>query len=483
MTQERLQELLTRARRLEADGQDEQAKAAYLELLSIDDCHFAALNELGTLALSSGHRSAAQTAYARAVQCHPDNPVGRVNLGNVLFENGELAAAREQYQAALASRPDLAEAHQGLARTLELQGEAAAAEAHWHRGFAGHALVRQRYRGRGAAIPVLLLVSVKPGNIPTRQILDDRTFQATALYAEFYDTAQPLPPHALVFNAIGDADLCQAGLRRAQALLERTAAPVINAASRVLVTGRAENAARLRQLPDVIAPVIQRLERDAIHSAALQFPLLLRAPGFHTGQHFVRVEQPAQLAAAAAALPGKEILAIEYLDARGTDGMARKYRVMMIDGELYPLHLAISSDWKVHYFTASMAGDPKYRAEEAEFLADMPGVLGPRAMSALQRIAQTLGLEYAGIDFALRDGAVLLFESNANMAIVPPDANPIWDYRRQAIRRVIDAAKQMVMSRRGVLPSTEDPRARAGHPSNRAAPGRPAGASRSRAPR
>jgi hypothetical protein len=458
VTAARLEELLAHARGLEAGGQDELAKAAYLELLAIDPCHFAALNELGTLALSTGHRSAAQTAYRQAVHCHPDNPIGRVNLGNVLFENGELAAAREQYQAALASQADLAQAHQGLARILELLGEAAAAEPHWQRGFAGHAIVKQRYRGSGAAIPALMLVSVKPGNIPTRQILDDRTFDVTALYVEFYDATQPLPVHAVVFNAIGDADLCQAGLRKAEGLLARSAAPVINVPARVRVTGRAENAQRLRQVSGVIAPSIQRLSRDSIRSADLKFPLLLRAPGFHTGQHFVRIEQPDQLAAAAAALPGEEILAIEYLDARGPDGMARKYRVMMIDGELYPLHLAVSTDWKVHYFTANMSMEAKLRAEEAEFLADMPAVLGPRAMTALTGIAKTLGLEYAGIDFALRDGSVLLFESNANMAIVPPDANPIWDYRRPAINRVIEAARRMISGKAATSPMSNPSR-------------------------
>jgi hypothetical protein len=442
-------DLLEHARRLEGAGQDEPAKAAYIELLKIDPCHFAALNELGTLALSTGHRSAAQTAYGRAVQCHPDNPIGRVNLGNVLFENGDFAAAREQYQAAVASKGDLAEAHQGLARTLEQMGDAGAAEPHWRLGFAGHAIVKQRYRGPGRAIPALLLVSIKPGNIPTRQILDNRTFETAAIYAEFYDPAEALPAHAVVFNGIGDADLCQRGLERAQALLSRTCAPVVNVPERVRVTGRAENALRLGLLPDVVAPSIRRLTRAALSSATgLTFPLLLRAPGFHTGQHFVRVETQEQLAAAADGLPGEEVLAIEYLDARGADGMARKYRVMMIDGALYPLHLAVSADWKVHYFTANMAVNAHHRAEEARFLADMAGVLGPRAMHALSRIVKALGLDYAGIDFALRDdGAVLLFECNANMAIVPPDTNPIWDYRRPAISRVIEAAKHMIVAR------------------------------------
>jgi glutathione synthase/RimK-type ligase-like ATP-grasp enzyme len=69
-------------------------------------------------------------------------------------------------------------------------------------------------------------------------------------------------------------------------------------------------------------------------------------------------------------------------------------------------------------------------------------------MTALARIATALGLDYAGIDFALReDGAVLLFECNANMAIVPPNADPMWDYRRPAIRRVIEAAKAMIVAR------------------------------------
>ncbi len=458
MTQAAIASLLERARRLEAAGQDEPAKAAYMELLKIDSCHFAALNELGTLALSTGHRSAAQSAYARAVQCHPDNPVGRVNLGNVLFENGEFEAAREQYQAALMSNGELAEAHQGLARTLEQLGEAAAAESHWQQGFAGHAVVKQRYRGGGKPVRALLLVSTKPGNIPTRQIFDNRIFETAALYAEFYDPNEPLPLHAVVFNGIGDADLCEAGLRCAWALLSHTQAPVINAPERVLLTGRAQNARRLKQVPDVVAPLIRSLTRTELRSAAgradLTFPLLLRAPGFHTGQHFVRVESQEQLEAALHALPGEEILAIEYLDARGTDGLARKYRVLMIDGALYPLHLAISSDWKVHYFTANMATDERLRQEEARFLADMAGVLGQRAMAALARIATVLGLDYAGIDFALReDGAVLLFECNANMAIVPPNADSLWDYRRPAISRAIEAAKRMIVAR-AVLSTT-----------------------------
>ena len=81
--------------------------------------------------------------------------------------------------------------------------------------------------------------------------------------------------------------------------------------------------------------------------------------------------------AALAELPGEDLTVLSYLDARGLDGKVRKYRVMMIDGGLYPLHVAISSHWKIHYFTADMADHPEHRAEDAEFLENMAGVLGP----------------------------------------------------------------------------------------------------------
>jgi tetratricopeptide (TPR) repeat protein len=417
-------------------------------VLRRDATHFAALNELGTLAYASGHRSAARTAYEQAVRCHPNNPIGRVNLGNLLADEQDFAGASIQYEAALVADAALAEAHQGLARALTELGEGDAAEPHWRQGFLGHALVAKPYRGIGAGVPVLLLVSAKGGNIPTRLILDDRVFAVTAIYAEFFDPTQALPDHALIFNAIGDADLCGVALSNAEKIVARSKAPVLNLPALVKATGRAANAGRLAAVPGVVAPAVRALTKAALAHAPLRYPVLLRAPGFHTGRHFVRVERQADLAAAIAAFPGAELLAIDYLDARGADGLARKYRVMIIEGVLYPLHLAMAADWKVHYFTADMAASGAHRDEERRFLANMATVLGPRAMAALAAMGTAMGLDYAGVDFGLRaDGAVLLFEANATMVINPPDPDPIWDYRRAPIQHALDAAKTMLLAR------------------------------------
>jgi hypothetical protein len=430
---------LCRARALVTKGNDEAAKLAYLEVLMADPLHCGALTELGALAHASGFVSAAHDAYRQAVQCHPGNKVAHVGYAYLLNEAGDFAAARLHYQAALAVDPDLTEAHQGLARVLTEIGENA--DEHWRKGFSGHAVVRRRYRGIGAGVPLLMLVAAVGGNIPTQHWIDDRIFAVTAVYADFFDPNDPLPPHAMIVNAIGDADLCGMALTNAERIIARSSAPLVNHPARVRATGRVENASRLAEVPNVIVPRITRLSS----AADLHFPLLLRAPGYHTGQHFVRVETADALAAAAASLPRGDPLAIEYLDARGPDGMARKYRVMFIGGVAYPLHLAISADWKVHYFTAAMAADLVCREEERRFLDDMPAVLGARAMAALTGIQTVLGLDYAGIDFALApDGSVLLFEANATMAIIPLPPDPMWDYRRSAVTGALAAAKRLL---------------------------------------
>jgi hypothetical protein len=156
------------------------------------------------------------------------------------------------------------------------------------------------------------------------------------------------------------------------------------------------------------------------------------------------VDSPAELATSVNDLPGNEVLAIEYLDAHGADGRVRKYRVMMVDQELYPLHLAISNNWKIHYFSADMADCKEHREEDARFLNDMSGVLGAQAMATLEHLQQALGLDYAGVDFGLdQQGNVLLFEANATMIVQEPDEGEKWDYRRPAVARIHAAVLRM----------------------------------------
>ena len=448
---------IERAVLLAAVNRRTEAQGAFIDILRKAPTHFSALNEFGTLLANMGAIDAACRVYSEAILHHPENPLARVNLANLLLRANRYQDAREHYEAALRTDPDHAPAHQGLGAVLADLGDRDGAHAHFRKGFRGHAVSTLPYRGDKPPVTLLQLVSSGGGNIPTALFLDDTIFATTVVVADHLEPGASLPPHQLIFNAIGDADLCRPALLAAKRLTASAKVPVINDPRAVMKTSRIDNSTRLRKLPGVVTARTVAIERDSLAGSngarrlaetGFRFPLLLRSPGYHTGRNFILVADAADLPAAVAGLPGEELLAIEYLDARGQDGNARKYRVMMIGGRLYPMHLAISQNWMVHYFTSDMAEQSDHRAEEAKFLADMPGTLGAKAMTALGGIKDTLGLDYAGIDFGIGpNGDLLLFEANATMVIAPPNQDPRWIYRRSAIDNILAAAVAMVLQK------------------------------------
>jgi glutathione synthase/RimK-type ligase-like ATP-grasp enzyme len=77
----------------------------------------------------------------------------------------------------------------------------------------------------------------------------------------------------------------------------------------------------------------------------------------------------------------------------------------------------------------------------------MRGVLGVRAMAALEQIERVLGLDYGGIDFGLdREGNLLLFEANATMVVEQPTEDSCWDYRRAAVAQIHAAVRAMFLT-------------------------------------
>jgi tetratricopeptide (TPR) repeat protein len=447
--------LLARADLLAALGRGEAAQAAYLDLLKVAPDHLAGLNNFAALVHGQGYLSAARTLYAQAAACHPGDPMSQVNLANSLIEVGETEAAAAALEAALAARPGYAPAHQALARLASDRGDEAAACEHLSAAFAARPVIELPYSGAAAPIEVLLLISGVQADIPLRHVLDPAVFRVTALAPAFFGS-DALPPHQLVFNAIGDADLGPEALDAAARLVQRTTAPVINPPDRVALTGRVANARRLGALPGVVAAASVSVSKDeaaAIDDAwlaarGLALPLAARAPGYHTGRHFERIDRLDQLPGVLAGLPGDEAILMRFIDTRGADGLYRKYRAMIVDSALFPLHLAVSRSWKVHYFTADMADRPDHRAEDAAFVADMASVIGEGAMRALEHVRVALGLDYAGIDFALSpEGEVVVFEANATMIVHPPPPEPIWDYRRAPTARILDAVRAMIVGR------------------------------------
>jgi hypothetical protein len=452
-----LDKAFERACILGALGKFDEAMHAYHDVLRRRPEHFGALNNLAVLLNERGLQRSSLHAHEMLVERHPDSAIAHTHLASVLHDAGRSDEAVAHFERAIAIDPTTASAHHGLASIFSERGDEQAATRERRLGYTHRPVTFGRFRGEGDPVRVLLLGVDGEGNIPTKSLFDDRIFAIVSLLVGFYDAEQALPPHDVVFNAIGDADRCALELTAANALLAHTRAPVINPPGNVLVTGRVANGERLRELEDVITPrfaifprwLLDRTQTAAaLEASGFGWPLLLRVPGYHTGQHFLKVETAGDAAAALASLPGTAVIAIAFLDTRGKDGSFRKYRVITIDGKIFPLHLAVSRDWKVHYFSADMVDNPEHRAEDAAFLEDPRGVIGERAYAALERIVATLALDYGGVDFSLdADGRVVVFEANATMVVQPPPPDAIWDYRRKPVDRIITAVHEMVRTR------------------------------------
>lgn len=457
-------------------GKLEDAANSYRSALAIQPDYAEAHYNLGNVLQELRQLESAVESYRRALECKPDFAIAQhhsmsaaiqqpdasmahVNLGNILLDRGDLTAAEKHFKTALSLNPDSALAHQGLACLFQRLGKEETSRYHRDRGFGKQPLSTVTYQGQGQPVQLLVLGSALEGNLPWRFLIDRAVFQTTLMAVEYFDNTLPLPTHQLVLNAIGDADICQQGLEIASRLIEKSKTPILNRPQAVLQTGRLMNARRLGILPGVIAPrmaLVSKADFDAgkaekkLADEGLTFPLLLRPPGFHGGNYFVRVDNQEQFKSAFEDLPGDAQLVIEFLSPRSADNLFRKYRVMLINGLFYPIHMAVSTKWKVHYFSSDMDDNAEYRDEEAAFLNDFSSFLGTDALSALERIGQTLALDYCGIDFGFdHNGNLLLYEANATMLISQPGNERQWDYKRKAIEKALTATKRMFVERIG----------------------------------
>ncbi len=436
------------------------ARAQYLAVLALDPHHLGAWINLGTGLVDTDHLEAAKTAFMAALAIDPQHPGALLNLAQVALGQQENDRAAQLFEQVLSIDPHSLEAHRGLATSASRLGQEDKAALHRQLGYGPQPEIF--LPGRENTLPtVLILASAADGNIPWQPLLDRQHHHTRILALEFFPKNSPLPPHDLLFNAVGDADRCPEALALALQRWQRRAPqiPARNDPQRVRATARTELGQLSAGIPGLSSARVECFLRPAqaspretadllerwLAARGYVFPLLLRAPGFHGGQYFERAHSATDLPALLERLPGPSLLVLECLTSQGRDGTYRKFRVMTLGGNLYPIHLALSTHWKVHYFSAEMSTRPDFREEEQAFLADYRTFLGSTAVGVLEALQARLGLDYAGMDFALDpEGNVLLFEANATMVLHPPPEDPVWDYRRPAFEDALKAARSLM---------------------------------------
>jgi tetratricopeptide (TPR) repeat protein len=407
-------------------------------------------DELGAVA----HLIAAHTLDAYAAAARDASASNLCDVATGYFMKGDHAIAEYWYRLVLTLDPHVAVACQNLAAILASNGHVSEAAAYRERAYR---IQRVFVEGSGVAQRRVLVLCAAhtSGNVPFDALLPGASC-CRIKYAIDYaadDEDHQLPAYDLVFNAIGDADVAAPLAGRLARFVSRCARPVLNPPAAVARTQRHRTASLLNGLPDVqVAPCVQsdaapasRAALDALLTeGGIDFPVLARPAATHGGDGLTLCENRAALEAWQLAQVGVSYLAA-FRDYRSADGFYRKYRIIFVDREPFPYHLAISPHWMVHYYSADMEHHPWKREEERRFLDNPHAVLGERVMSAIAAIGRRLDLDYGGIDFTvLPGGQVLVFEANATMLAHFERETGALAHKNPYVQRIVDAFERMM---------------------------------------
>ena len=314
-------------------------------------------------------------------------------------------------------------------------------------------------RAKNSKATVLILGGVGGNHVPTRYLIDPKTFSSFSL--SLLSADEPNAPLGfvdfnvlrradVVFNALGDADIDEGQLAAVRDVCQKLGKPLLNPPEAILQTGR-ENAPKLfKDIPSMIVPMAHRTTRDELAARCVDAPVLVRPIGDHGGERLMLLRDDQEKTAYVSRRGAEQILLTPFYDFRSADEHWRKYRLIFVDRHVYAYHLAIGDDWLVHYWRAGMARAEWKKREEEEFLTDWRAVFGPAAASAVEAAARRLNLDYCGMDCALmRDGRVLLFEANACMLLHLNEPVAAFPYKHRYVPKIRDAFSELVLARAG----------------------------------
>ena len=401
----------------------------------------------GFIAAELGDRERARESYARAVYLNPQLLAARLGYGAELFASGDLEGARSQYRLALGIDEENLVAHLAMYE-LELQlGNREKALAHQKRALA----VSQLFSSIAPKERRRILALCAPGdwfaNTPLEYLVDRET---TTLHKLFLTTperlaALRLPEYDALFNAIGESSENVEMLLLAELVAKMLGRPIVNAPLRVLETNRVRCARLAAKIPGCNAPQTVEHSRTALQNYEIDRPTILRPVDSHAGKSARRITTSAELKHYLGETEGERFFLTPWVDYSSPDGYFRKYRLVAVDGEIFPYHLAISSNWMVHYYSSEMKAEQWMRDEERRFLEDWRAAFPQTAASALERLTESLGLEYVGFDCSIdHDGNLLFFEADPAIIVHLTDDRELFPYKYEHVPKIFRAFERLI---------------------------------------
>ena len=269
-------------------------------------------------------------------------------------------------------------------------------------------------------------------------------------------------PHVCV-NCICESDGMEGALKLAAALVSQVKKEqpvlVINDPLRIAGTRRDrifESFCELKGfvIPKVLRFIPRRVQDvvDKVRSGEIRQPFLIRPAGTHTGDSLVRIDDVVRDRDLLErfAFDGRAFYLTEFVDYASADGLYRKCRILVVNGEPYARHFIVGKEWMIHSHSRYdiMPHSASLLEEEERFLGAFPAQLNANVQQGIRRIHEVLGLDYFGIDcHVYESGNILVFEINAAMKGLEQarlDENP---YLGPHLARIREAIERMVVER------------------------------------
>jgi len=354
------------------------------------------------------------------------------------------------------------EAGEGLDLSLiaQLLGDKQAGLAIQHEILKSHQLFRSPCSTPQPRLRVLALAAATDmgSNTPIEFLLEQSGIELMTLYViPEVELPQPLPDHDIAIVIASDSEDCRDVLRKIGLSASSWPRPLLNPPHLVGNLDRDKLHGLLAGIDGLVIPTTTAVTRaqlsDLSRSAAaprdiaadLAFPVIVRPRGSHAGAGLAKADDAAAIERYLGERQEQEFFISRFVDYAGDDGLFRKYRIVVVDGRPYAVHLAIADRWDIWYLNAGMMLSASKRIEEETFMRTFDIGFARRHAAALAGMIDRIGLDYFTMDCAeTRDGSLLIFEADNTAIVHNMDPPGIFPYKAPQMKKVFDAFAAML---------------------------------------
>jgi glutathione synthase/RimK-type ligase-like ATP-grasp enzyme len=297
-------------------------------------------------------------------------------------------------------------------------------------------------------------------NTPIEFLLEDSDVALKILYVTPESPLpKQLPEHDVLFIAIAQSDENMTLLSQMTSASGSWLTPVLNKPDRIALLSRDQACTLLDGAPGVDMPITLRADRRIVEQIATKqrslsdilknghFPIIIRPVDSHAGKDLDKIEDTDALHNYLKTTSNNEFYISRFVDYRSSDGLFRKYRIVLIEGKPFICHVGISEHWMIHYLNAGMTESAEKREEEARIMIDFDSLFANKHAKAFQAIHERAGLDYLGIDCGeTADGKLLIFEIDSCMIIHAIDPIDIFPYKQPQMNKIFTAFRSMLFN-------------------------------------